>query len=92
MALGVICFLSKPYTHEGIEYQKNQHYIDARGVVLPTQHRNNDSHCDLYIIWKTDPPEIESTYNIRKQHTWFYWVCLWEVMVSATILKPQALA
>ena len=33
--------------------KKYQHYIDARGVLLPTPHRNNDSYCDL----KTDPSE-----------------------------------
>ena len=48
--------------------KKYQHYIDARGEVLPTPHRNNDSCCNLLIIWKTDPSEIEITYNyIRKQ-------------------------
>ena len=29
---------------------------------------------------KTDSSEIEWTYNIRKQQTWFYWVCSWELM------------
>ena len=34
-----------------------------------------------------DPSEIERTYNTKKQQTWFYWVCSWERMESATILK-----
>ena len=42
------------------------------------------------ICGKTDPPEIERTYNIRKQQTRFYWVCLWELMESATILTPPS--
>ena len=29
--------------------KKYQHYIDARGEVLPTPHRNNDCCCDLLI-------------------------------------------
>ena len=40
------------------------------------------------IIWKTDPSEIERTYNIRKQQTRFNWVCSWELMESATTLTP----
>ena len=39
---------------------------------------------------ETDPSEIERTYNIRKQQTWFYWVCSWEPMKSATILTPHS--
>ena len=27
--------------------KKYQHYIDARGEVLPAAHRNNDNCCDL---------------------------------------------
>ena len=42
------------------------------------------------IIWKTDPSEIERTYNIRKQQTLFYWVCSWELMENATILTPPS--
>ena len=43
-ALAVFCFLSEPNIPEGPEYEKNnQHCIDARGEVLPTPHRNNDS-------------------------------------------------
>ena len=38
---------SEPYIPEGPEYEKYQHYIDVRGEVLPTQHRNNDSCCDI---------------------------------------------
>ena len=34
--------------------KKYQHYIDARGEVLPTPHRNNDSCRDLKIIWKNE--------------------------------------
>ena len=34
---------------EGPEYEKYQHYIDARGEVLPISHRDNDSCCDLGI-------------------------------------------
>ena len=32
--------LSEPNIHEGPEYEKYQHYIDARGEVLPTPQRN----------------------------------------------------
>ena len=36
-ALAVFCFPSEPNIPEGPEYKKNQHYIDARGEVLPAQ-------------------------------------------------------
>ena len=42
------------------------------------------------IISKTDPSEIERTYNIRKQQTQFYCVCSWELMESATFLTPPS--
>ena len=41
-------------------------------------------------MWKEYPSEIEGTYNTRKQQTWFYWVCSWELMKSATILTPPS--
>ena len=34
------CFPSEHKIPEGPEYEKYQHYIDARGEVLPTPHRN----------------------------------------------------
>ena len=50
--------------------------------------------CHVLIIQnnlgKTDPSEIERTYNIWKQQTRFYWVCSWELMESATILTPPS--
>ena len=42
--------------------KKYQHYIDARGEVLPTPHRNNGSCCDLQ-IYKGN--EQESLNNIN---------------------------
>ena len=43
------------------------------------------------IIWKkTDPSEIERTYNISKQQTRYYRVCSWELMESATILMAHS--
>ena len=42
------------------------------------------------LSWRTDPSEIERTYNIRKQQTWFNWVCSRELMESATILTPPS--
>ena len=53
-AQAVFCFPSEPIIPEGPDYEKYQHYIDVRGDVLPTPHRNNDSCYDLQIILKTD--------------------------------------
>ena len=43
-ALVVFCFPSEPNIPEGPEYiLKNQHYIDARGEVLPAQSINKQA-------------------------------------------------
>ena len=45
---------------------------------------------DAWLIWKTNPSEIERTYNIRKQQTRFYWLRSWELMEIATIPTPPS--
>ena len=49
-----------------------KHYIDVRGEVLLTPHGTMTAVVDLSNLGKTDPSEIEKTYNIRKQQTRFY--------------------
>ena len=47
-------FRQNPSFPEDKNMKKYQHYIDARGEVLPTPHRNNDSRCDLLELgWLT---------------------------------------
>ena len=47
-------------------------------------------HLNHNNLEKTDPSEIERTYNIRKQQTWFYSVYSGELMESAILLTPLA--